>query len=85
MHWNVKGERKKKHKEMQIDILTWQGIKRWFEDKYPTKILSQLQITKILNPTKRPRGPSNASTIDLQQIQHSRPDRKRLRTDSFQS
>ena len=38
-----------------------------------------MQISKILNPTKRPQGLSNASTIDLQQIQHSHPDRKRLR------
>jgi len=34
--------------------LTWRGTKRWFEGKYPSKILSQSQISKILNPTKRP-------------------------------
>ena len=57
---------------------TWRGIKRWFEDKHASKISSQSQISKILNPMKRPRGPSNASILDPQQVQHSCPDRKRL-------
>ncbi|KAF8442555.1 hypothetical protein BGX38DRAFT_1144147 [Terfezia claveryi] len=63
--------------------LTWRGIKRWFEDKFPNKILTQSQISKILNPTKRPRGPSDASTLDPQQVQQSRRDRKRLRTGQY--
>ena len=40
-------------------------------------------MSKILNPSKRPQCPPNASILDPQQVQHSRRDRKRLRTGQY--
>lgn len=43
---------------------TWRHIKRWFELKYPTKTLTQSQVSKILH-RKRPRGPSDVDPIQI--------------------
>lgn len=52
---------------------TWRYIKRWFESTYPSKQITQSQISKFIN-SKRPRVPSDSQIGKLQ------PTTKRLKT-----